>query len=268
MENEEVMDDDFGQEATDADFGITDDEAEQVVEPESTEEQAEQAEKVEVKTEEVKPQPEAWDKERQRADQAEANFRKAQAERQSIEAKLSAESEKAKSLEEKLSTYVKANEINLDDIDSEYTDPKLVNVLKAMQSQIAEANARAAKLEEVKERYEQVEREKDLTNARENAKNEIIADIEAEYPAKHRNEAVKLADKICADRGYSPKDRYEASKLLRQCYKDLASKEVVKPKVEKVPTDTGQGGNPTVTTEVKSGSIKSVAAEWRKKLKS
>ena len=214
------------------------------------------------------PKGETWDKERQRADQAEANFRKEQDSRQELETKLNDQAEKTQAMQDKLEELAKVNDVDLTEIDEEMTDPVVVKALKAMQSKIDKANAKAESLEKVAEGYRQNEQAKETTAARSKAQDEIVADIEEEYPAKYRNEAVKAADAICKERGYSPRDRYEASKLLKSCYKALASKKKAPASDdEKIPTDSGKGSSSVAETKGKGGSIKDLANQWRKKLR-
>lgn len=222
----------------------------------------------------TQPQPEAqpsaekpqWDKERQRADQAEANFRKAQAERESIAAKADAASKEVESLKARLDEFAKANDVNLDEIDTDITDAKVVKALKVMQSKLEAATQRAEKSEKAVSEMLTKEQVKQEEQRHEQVKQELIAEVEAEFPARFRNEALKAANKICEDRGFAPSDRYEAFKILRNCYKELASKSAA-PTPKPVATDTGKT---TITAtpdtgEVKGGSLREVAAQLRKK---
>lgn len=202
-----------------------------------------------------------WDKERQRADQAEANLRKIQADRETLAARLS-------DAEKKLADFAKANEIDLDDPEL-MVEPKLVTVIKGLKSKVE-------LLEQVKANFEATERNKALEAAREQARNEIIADIESEFPAKFRNEAIKLANDAIAkgafgfgDNGQplSPPNEYQAAKLLRQFYKQLASKPAASTQKPAVATDTGKKtvAAAPAESEVKEGSLREVAAQLRKK---
>ncbi len=216
--------------------------------------------------EQEKEKESEWNKEKQRADQAEANLRKIQQERQAMEARLVDAQKKAETLEAKLSEFAKANDIDLDEIDQDITDPKVVKALKVMKQQIEAANSRAAELEKVKESYEASERNKQIELQIEKSKAEIIEDIEQEFPAKFRNEALKMADEVCAKRGHSPADRYEAHKILRNCYKELAAKSKPAETKKTVPTDTGKGGGAIPEETLGTGSIRELAQKMKQKL--
>jgi vacuolar-type H+-ATPase subunit I/STV1 len=204
-----------------------------------------------------------WDSERQRADQAEANFRKLQREQSEKEAKLDAAIKQSEALQAKLDEIAKANDIDLDSMDTALVDASVLKVLKATKDRVDAANRRVSELEKVAKGYEEQKVKDQIATQQEQAKQEILADIEAEFPAKFRNEAIKMADKICADRGYSPSDRYEASKLLRSCYKRLSE---TKPSPKPATTDTGtKTATASPKEEVKPGSLREVMAQMRKK---
>ncbi|TSA52235.1 MAG: hypothetical protein D4R45_07305 [Planctomycetaceae bacterium] len=226
------------------------------------------------KTTELK-NPDDWDKHRQELNQTEANFRKTQEKLESAEARLARQDETIKSMQDKLDAYTKANEIDLDEIDPQYVDPSVIKVLKAMQAKLDLAEQRSKTLEESRDQIKEDLRKQSETNRREQSSQEIITDIEQEYPARYRNAAIAEANRICTERGYPPSDRYESAKLLRSCYKKLAdadsngSKTKTTPKTPTVPTDTGRGGGTNVVAEDnKPMTLKERANYWRQRLKS
>ena len=211
-----------------------------------------------------------WDVNRQRADQAEANLRKIQAERDNMSSAIGEANRKVEQLQSQLDKYAQVQDVNLDAIDPDLVEPSVINILKSMQARIDVANRKAAVLEEKALNYEQDIRSKAEASARDKAKTEVVRDIETEkndkgellFSPKHRNQAIKMANEICQKRGYSPRDRYEAARILRQCYMKLATGS----KGKTVSTDTGKS---TVvgqsTNDVKPGSLREVAAQLRKK---
>lgn len=218
-----------------------------------------------------------WDKERQRADQAEANLRKAQREKATLEATAKTAQETAETLKGELDKILKANEVKIDDIDAEITDPKLLAVIRSMKSQVDRAEERAGKLEKKVSDYEQSESQKALDAARNTERDEIVADVEADMkayglsdnPAKYRNAAIAKANEICHKRGFAPKDSREAEKMLKQCYVELvkAEKGGTPPK-KPVPADSGKGGSPIIKTEApKKGRVKELAEAMRARLR-
>ena len=211
------------------------------------------------------PEPEKWDKERQRGDQAEANFRKTKLERDTIEAKYTDAAKRVESLEAKLTELTKVEDVKLDDIDS--YEPRVLAAIKSLQAQIKSATARADALEIAKKGFEKLENDRRLESRVNQDRQEIITDIESEFPAKFRNEAIKMANEICVKRGFSPDDRYEASKLLRSCYKDLSDTDKKPDKSKKVPTDSGKSAGAIEDNAPKEGSLREIAAEWKKKLR-
>lgn len=222
--------------------------------------------KVEQKQDQTSAEKPAWDTERQRADQAEANYRKLQREKADIESKAIEAEKRIAEMESKIAEFAKANDVNLDEIESEFVDPMAYKVIKNLQSKLSGLEKLAENYQKEEQRRQQVERERQLETAKEQAKNQIISDIESEFGSQYRNEALKKADEICNKRGYAPQDRYEAAQILRQCYKELASKKTAPKQI--VASDTGK----TTTTaapkeDVKPGTLREVIAQMRAKAK-
>jgi len=214
-----------------------------------------------------------WDKDRQEIDQAQANYRKAASELSATKTELDSQAGLVKTLQDKLDAYVKANEVNIDELDEELVDPAIKGVLKSMQMKLDSANARAESLEQSRDRITKSLEAQAQEADKQRNRAEIVADIEQEFPAKHRNEAIRLANEYCTKRGSAPADRYEAAKILRGFYKQLADAETKnspKPskKTETVATDTGGAQSGIVSNEPsKPVTLKQAANEWRQKLR-
>ena len=229
--------------------------------------EAAEAVKTEVVDSEIDIDGIEWDTERQRADQAEANLRKIQSERDALSLKIEQANSAVRTLQERLDAYAKEQSVNIDEIDTESVDPAVLKILKSMKSQVELANRKAEQLEaKSKESELNALKQAELkaeTEFREKSKSEILKDIEADFGSKFRNEAIKMANDICAKRGSSPRDRYEAARLLRQCYKKLSG---AKPAQKAPAVDTGKT---TVTTQkiedIKPGTLREVIAQMRAK---
>jgi hypothetical protein len=227
----------------------------------------------------VEPSEESkgWDKERQRAEQAEANLRKTQRDKAALENTAKTAQATADALQTELNKILKANEVKVDDIDAEITDPKLLAVIRSLQSKVDQATERAGKLEKKVSDYEVMESQKAVEASRNAERDEIVADVEndmkayglSDNPAKLRNAAIAAANEICHKRGYAPKDSREAEKMLKQCYVDLAKAEkgTTAPK-KPIPGDSGKGGSPIIKTEApKKGSVRELANNLRARLR-
>jgi chromosome segregation ATPase len=207
-----------------------------------------------------------WDAERQRADQAEANFRKAQTQLEEANAKLERQDKSIETLTQRLDKYAEAHDVNLDEIDTDIVDPNVVKALKGMKAQIDAANARAETLEKARDDISQKLENDNRAAAREAEKAEIIAAVEEDYPSKFRNRAIEMANDICTKRGYAPRSATESLRILRSCYKKLAG-ETKTEKTEDVATDTGAGSTSVVSEAPKETTMKDAVSEWRKKLR-
>ena len=216
-----------------------------------------------VKAEE-KPKQE-WDIERQRADQAEANYRKLQREKADIEQKAQEAEKRIAEMESKINEFAKANDVNLDELESEFIDPTVYKVIKNLQSKLSNLENIAETYRKTETDRQAKEREQQLEVAKEKAKNEIIGDIESEFGSQFRNEALKRADEICNKRGYAPQDRYEAAKILRQCYKEISSQKTTTPK-KAIPSDSGKTTvSASPKEDVKPGTLREVMSQLRAK---
>lgn len=223
-----------------------------------------------------------WDKERQFRDQAnaaEAKMRQAQQAAQQAEARAEQASKDLKEMQKKLDELAEVEDVNLDDIDEDVNDPKVIAAIKAMKKQIKRTMEKAERLEKDKEEIvSQIVRSQKESD-KEKANQEIIDSVEGKLakrfgiknPASLRNEAIRMANKICIDRGYSPKDRYESAEMLEECYFKLAknskpAKDSTKPSV---PTDTGKGSSSAVVKAEtdKPCSLNQAVKDLRKKLK-
>jgi hypothetical protein len=254
--------------APESEFGIEDEDSpiDTLKSEEFQDEEDSQPEKdTSQKASEEPPKETQWDKERQRADQAEANFRKTSTELDSTRAKLDAQGKQIESMQKSLDEYAKANEVSPDELDDELVDPGVKKVLKSMQAKVDAAKAEVETLKQARDDITKRLNADAADTRRASQQAKIIADIEAEFPSKLRNAAIAKADKVCKDRGYAPEDRHEAYMLLRAAYKELAEKPATHSKTS-VATDTGASANTVVSEDNKPTTLKEAANQWRKKL--
>jgi chromosome segregation ATPase len=199
-------------------------------------------EAVEEKAEPVVDKKPEWDKERQRADQAEANLRKTQARQQETELRAQQLEKTVADLNNKMSQIESVKGLNLADLDADKADiPEVVKeyakMRTALESQTKEIEAlkqKAVRYETDAERQRQ-ERDKEATIER------ILTPLDKKYGAKFRNEARRLAEKEVEARGYAPQDALEAREMLEGYYVNLKA-EAEKTK-ETIPSDNGRGGS-------------------------
>lgn len=221
-----------------------------------------------------------WDKQRQRADQAEAGRRKIEQEKAALEAQASGHTVRIKELESQIAELTKDQDVNLDDADEAVTDPRVIKKLKLLDAQLKTEQQKRADLEKtmLQEAAKlQAEREE---AAKERTQQKVIADIESRLakrygvanPVQFRNRAIQMANEICEDRGYSPETTLEAARILEDCYFELADAQTKnKPKSQTrpaVPTDSGKGSSssPVSAEQKKSCGIREHMRDFRKSL--
>jgi len=227
----------------------------------------------------------AWDKTRQEVDQYKASVEKMSEEKaelqgqvetlqDTIEAERAATAEKLASIEEKLEAKAKAEDTKVDDIDSldpDYVDAKVINALKSLKAQgdqlraqLADKDKDLAALKQAKEAYEAEKAQSAEEQRKAALKESMLSDLDAEFGAKFRNDAVKLAnDKVKKD-GKAPEGDYHIFQFIRKCYKEIAEKAPKDtPKEPKVPVDTGAGSIGFKSEGLKEGSIDEVMKDLR-----
>ena len=227
----------------------------------------------------------AWDKTRQEVDQYKASVEKMSEEKAAlqgqvtelqteIEAERSATAEKLAAIEEKLEAKAKAEDTKVDDIDTldpDYVDVKVINALKSLKAQgeqlraeIAAKDKDLAALKKAKEAYEAEKVQSAEEQRRSELKEAMLSDLDAEFGAKFRNDAVKMANEKVKKDGKAPEGDFFIYKFIRECYKEVAEKAPKEtPKEPKVPVDTGAGSIGFKSEGLKEGSIDEVMKDLR-----
>lgn len=212
----------------------------------------------------LKDNPE-FEKTRQRADQEAANAIKARKQlsqaHDTIEtARLENESLK-KQLEqaEAKASQVGIKEIDLDESQYDGTDLPLVKAIKTLNKKI---DAKDKEIEGLKNKaltYEERDRQEQIKLARNSAYDELLGDLDEEYGADCRNDALKKFNELC-ERGDVPKGNpAKATRIMERCYKEVKtakSKDPKKKEKSSLSLDTGSGGGgaPTLSGfKIKSG---------------
>ncbi len=220
--------------------------------------------------EEVKTKAADWDKERQRADQTDANLRKVMGERDAVKDTLAEQAAKIEDLETKVKVEEGANDVKFDDLDPETAE--IGDVIKQNKKLIGiAAEDRKARIEQ----HAEIERlkgdvaERAKVEADQKTREAILAPLDEEYGAKHRNKAIALAEKVISDRGYKPESDVEAYRILQTAYRDVSGAETktTTPEKEKEPHgvagDTGGGGTQTYK-DASTGTIEEIEASMMK----
>ena len=217
-----------------------------------------------------------FDKDRQRADQAEANLRKAQAERDKLNSHLDEMQDRMKQQAEQMSqlTSQKQASDNISEMipDIDVDEASLEDIAKVINSTRSIITTQAKELAELKSkasRYEQetAQQKAQRLEAERNNKilNETCNDLEEEFGAGLRNEAIKLMEQQVAENG-RPANQAKAVLMLRKCFKQV-SRQKTSPDTSRPPvTDTGGGGGrPSLEQpKIKKGSLEEVVEQYKK----
>lgn len=227
-----------------------------------------------------------WDKERQQEDQLKVDLEKVSQERDtainSIEqvksqyetaseqnselaSQLEETQAKIKELEDK-GRLEKVADIELPEIDLENADVKDIHKQNEfLMDQIKQDRQKIERLSMLAEDFQQKEQVAQQDQARNDAKEDVLKRLDVKYGPKHRNDAVKLAEKWCYEDKTEtvPGDKLEAHLLMEKAYTEV-SKEVV-PKKD-VQSDTGRANVPFNTDdELGEGDMNSILAGMKKK---
>jgi len=183
-----------------------------------------------------------WDKERQRADQAEANYRKSEARVGVADLKTQQLERTVSELQGQMKQIEAVKGLDLTKLDPNEADvPDVVREYAKMSEALEGAIGKITALEQKATQYEN-----DASNNRQEREKEgvierICKPLDTKYGVSLRNEARRLAEEEVEARGFAPKDALECRDMLEKHYIVL-SKEASKKK-ETVPSDSGRGGS-------------------------
>jgi chromosome segregation ATPase len=205
-----------------------------------------------------------WDKERQRADQAEANLRKSQSRLNESDLKTQQLEKTVSDMQDKMSQIEAVKGLDLTELDPDKADvPEIVREYSKMSKVLEETTKKLTALEQKANSYE-----KDAESSRQELRKEAVIErickpLDKKYGVSFRNEAKKLAEDEVTERGYSPEDALECSTMIEKYYIQLSEKAVVKK--ETTPSDNGHGGSKTTFGDnIKPGKLNDVMGQIRK----
>lgn len=205
-----------------------------------------------------------WDKERQRADQAEANLRKIQASKAESDLKSKQLEKTVSDLQDKMSQIEAVKGLDLTELDPDQADvPDVVKEYAKMAKVLKETTTKLTALEQKAERYEQ-----DAESDRQGREKEAIIErickpLDKKYGSSLRNEARKRAEERVTERGYAPKDALECHQMLEEEY--IALKAEASKKETVIPSDNGRGGSKvTFGDNITPGKLHDVVGQIRK----
>jgi chromosome segregation ATPase len=205
-----------------------------------------------------------WDKERQRADQAEANYRKSEARVGAADLKTQQLERTVSELQGQMKQIEAVKGLDLATLDPNEADvPDIVREYAKMSKALESTTSKITALEQKAAQYEN-----DASNDRQEREKEgvierICKPLDTKYGVSLRNEARRLAEEEVEARGFAPKDALECRDMLEKHYVTL-SKDASKKK-EIVPSDSGRGGSKvSFGDNIKPGKISDVMSQMRK----
>lgn len=214
----------------------------------------------------------------QQLEQERANTRRANETATTAQAELEVAQAETEKLQEKLeAAQAKAAEAGITDVElneDDYTgtDLVLVRSIKALQEGVKAKDQRIAGLEKKATDFEEKAQIDSATAASNSAYEELLTDLDAEYGADCRNEAVKAFNALAAEGKVEKGKPAKTTRLLEKCYKDAKAAKAKDKTTDKSRTDldTGSGGGsaPNLTdVEIKDGSLDDVAKHYGQALK-
>lgn len=235
----------------------------------------------EEKTEVDQEKTETWDKDRQRLDQLSANVTKIAGEKAELATQLTEMSQRSQDmadtvsrLESQLSNAQVAQQAESDNLDSDLYDEKLIKKLSGIEGEIAktktmlaESNKTVQALQDAKAEYEQDAKSTAESNRKAARKETILKDLDNEFGAKFRNEALKLAQEEVDQSGKAPDGEYAVGRLLRKHYGQLSKTPGTTKNFSSPQVDTGDGGVVFTEGEIQDGSRDDVMKSIRAKMK-
>lgn len=215
-------------------------------------------------------------KSEQQLEQEKANAERAREVARQAQTDLAAANSETEKLKEQLAAAeAKATEagiadVELDEKEYEGTDLAIVRAIKAVNQKIAAKDTEIKSLQKKATGYETQAAKDEATAAQNSAYEELLTDLDTEYGADIRNDALKLWQEKVKD-GKVPKGKpAQATRIMERCYKEAkTAKEKASTKKDKsgLPLDKGSGGGETPNlsgVEIKEGSLDEVDAQVAK----
>jgi len=223
---------------------------------------------------------EKFEKDRQRADQEAANARRAREELSETQVNLETAQTENEQLKKQLAAAErKAVEAGIEDTDldeSQYdgSDLALVKSIKSLKKRDEANKLEIAELKKKAVSYEEQARIEKAAEDRNQLYEGLLTDLDEEYGADCRNEAVKKFTEL-ANEGKVPKSNpAKATRVMERCYKEVkAAKEKAKTGKDKssLSLDSVSGGGDVLKlsgAKIKEGSLAEVRAQYAAAAKS
>jgi seryl-tRNA synthetase len=210
-----------------------------------------------------------FDEVRQRADQEAANARKAREELHSTQSALESAKAETATLQRQLKeAEAKAVQAGIKDVelnDEDYDGPalKLVQAVRALNEKIAAKDSRISGLENKVTGYETQLQNEAAAKVRNDTYEELLTDLDTEYGADCRNEAVAQFNALAAE-GKVPKGNpAKATRIMEQCYKAVKAEKSKPDKKKPISLDSKGGGTATTLSgkELKKGTLDDVVKQ-------
>jgi len=135
-------------------------------------------------TKETKVEDEKWSQEKQRADQAEANYRKLVQDKEAVEAALSERDTKLESLEQKLADLAESQDVPIEDLlDPDLVDAKTIKTVSKMAKQIRDQKKSIDKLTKLADDFQQKSKQSEVKSEKEKTIEKILKPLDKEFGA-------------------------------------------------------------------------------------
>lgn len=145
--------------------------------------------------------------------------------------------------------------IELDESEYQGTDLNLVRAINSLKQEQTVKDTEIKALKDKAAGYEERDRKEQVKLARNSAFQELLTDLDSEYGANCRNDAVKKFNEMC-DKGEVTKGNpAKATRAMEKCYKEVKEAKAKETK-KSLTLDTGSGGGdaPNLSeTKIKSG---------------
>jgi len=221
----------------------------------------------EVRTEE-KP---AYDKEKQQIEQDRASLAKQLAKTQrELTAEVTSSKEAIASIQSKLDAALNRAPGNTTEdtkLDPDIHGHELVDTIKSLKAELKKAGKDRAILQAHVESEKQAKANAEVKAAQEQAKEEVLEDLDEQFGAKYRNDAIAMANKELEETGADPPvSQMQAKKLLGKFYRKLKKQDDESAASKKtVRQDNLTGSISFGDDDIESGSLADVAAAMKKK---
>jgi chromosome segregation ATPase len=205
-----------------------------------------------------------WDKERQRADQAEANLRKSNSKLAEVELQANQMQNTVSELQGKMAQIEAVKGLDLTDLDPNEADlPDIVKEYAKMSTAMKDMTSKMTALEQKATQYESDAASTRQERERASDIERICKPLDKKYGQSLRNEAIRLAEEVVAERGFAAVDALECHQMLEKQYISLAKDASGKDKP--APSDNGRGGSKTsFGDDIKPGKLTDVMSQIRK----